>query len=110
MADIRELTAKTLHTLKEEGIISVGRKAKSYVHTARTVGRDAKDRVYKDVLFINGCDESVPHPARYRVTHQSIHAPYHFHLPDITAILDKSAFAAIPIILSDNSLVYYTVV
>lgn len=23
-----------------------------------------------DVLFINGCDESVPHPARYRVTHQ----------------------------------------
>ena len=35
MADIRELTAKTLHTLKEEGIISVGRKAKSYVHTAR---------------------------------------------------------------------------
>lgn len=70
MADIRELTAKTLHTLKEEGIISVGRKAKSYVHTARTVGRDAKDRVYKDVLFINGCDESVPHPARYRVTHQ----------------------------------------
>lgn len=70
MADIRELTAKTLHTLKEEGIISVGRKAKSYVHTVRTVGRDAKDRVYKDVLFINGCDESVPHPARYRVTHQ----------------------------------------
>ncbi len=70
MADIRELTAKTFHTLKEEGIISVGRKAKSYVHTARTVGRDAKDRVYKDVLFINGCDESVPHPARYRVTHQ----------------------------------------
>lgn len=35
MADIRELTAKTLHTLKEEGIISVGRKAKSYVHTAQ---------------------------------------------------------------------------
>lgn len=70
MADIRELTAKTLHTLKEEGLISVGRKAKSYVHTARTVARDAKDRVYKDVLFINGCDESVPHPARYRVTHQ----------------------------------------
>lgn len=23
-----------------------------------------------DVLFINGCDSSVPHPARYRVTHQ----------------------------------------
>ena len=28
MADIRELTAKTLHTLKEEGIISVGRKVR----------------------------------------------------------------------------------
>ena len=44
------------------------------------------------------------------IFHLRIHAPYHFHLPDITAILDKSVFAAIPIILSDNSLVYYTVV
>lgn len=26
--------------------------------------------MFKDVLFINGCDENVPHPARYRVTHQ----------------------------------------
>lgn len=28
------------------------------------------DRIYVDVCFINGCDPSVPHPPRYRVTHQ----------------------------------------
>ncbi len=27
-------------------------------------------RSFVDVLFINGCDSSVPHPARYRVSHQ----------------------------------------
>lgn len=70
MADIRVLTAKTFHTLKEEGITSVGKKAVSYINTARALRSEAKDKVYKDVLFINGCGESVPHPARYRVTHQ----------------------------------------
>lgn len=42
-----------------------------------------------DVLFINGCDSSVPHPARYRVTHQreqlianniTSHEVYYVHL------------------------------
>lgn len=31
---------------------------------------ESKTRAMIDVLFINGCDSSVPHPARYRVTHQ----------------------------------------
>lgn len=29
-----------------------------------------KKHVYRDVLFINGCAPMVPHPPRYRVTHQ----------------------------------------
>lgn len=70
MADIKELATKTVKTLREEGISSFGRKTKNFIHTTRIAGKDAKYKVYKDVLFINGCDESVPHPARYRVTHQ----------------------------------------
>lgn len=70
MADVRELATKTVKTLKEEGIAGVGRKTKNFIQTAKIAGKDAKYKVYKDVLFINGCDESVPHPARYRVTHQ----------------------------------------
>ena len=34
------------------------------------VPKMAKKRTYKDVLFINGCAPTVPHPPRYRVTHQ----------------------------------------
>lgn len=70
MADVKELAIKTIRTLKNEGIASFGRKTKNYIHTTKVAGKDAKYKVYKDVLFINGCDESVPHPARYRVTHQ----------------------------------------
>ena len=70
MADIKELTGKTIKTLKEEGIPGVGRKAKNLIQSSIVAGKDAKNKVFRDVLFINGCDESVPHPARYRVTHQ----------------------------------------
>lgn len=31
---------------------------------------DNEKKQFVDVLFINGCDYSVPHPPRYRVTHQ----------------------------------------
>lgn len=70
MSGVKELAVKTVRTLKDEGIASFGRKTKNFVHTTVVAGKDAKYKVFKDVLFINGCDESVPHPARYRVTHQ----------------------------------------
>ena len=70
MADIRELTGKTVTTLREEGIVAVAKKAKNLVQMSVIEGKDAKNKVFRDVLFINGCDESVPHPARYRVRHQ----------------------------------------
>ena len=63
MADIKELTGKTIKTLKEEGVSGVGRKAKNLIQSSIVAGKDAKNKVYRDVLFINGCDESVPHPA-----------------------------------------------
>ena len=70
MSELKTLAEKTVRTLKEEGPASFGRKVKNYIHTTSVAGKDAKYKVFKDVLFINGCDESVPHPARYRVTHQ----------------------------------------
>ena len=39
------------------------------LHITYTPNR-IKTHVYKDVLFINGCAPTVPHPPRYRVTHQ----------------------------------------
>ena len=70
MADIKELTEKTITTFREDGITAVAKKAKNLVQMSIIEGKDAKNKIYKDVLFINGCDESVPHPARYRVWHQ----------------------------------------
>ena len=35
MPDIKELTGKTIKTLKEEGVLAVGRKAKNLVQRSR---------------------------------------------------------------------------
>ena len=67
MADIRELTGKTVTTLREEGIVAVAKKAKNLVQMSVIEGKDAKNKVFRDVLFINGCDESVPHPSERTV-------------------------------------------
>lgn len=70
MDNIKELTEKTIKTFKEEGISGVQRKAINLIQTYREIGKDGENKVFKDVLFINGCGETVPHPARYRITHQ----------------------------------------
>lgn len=70
MEEINSLVRKVCKTLKTEGIIGVGKKTRSYLKTAKAIRKNKNDRTFKDVLFINGCDESVPHPARYRVSHQ----------------------------------------
>ena len=70
MDSIRELSDKVKDTLKEEGLGMVFKKTFSYVTTYRKRKLEETQNVYCDVLFINGCDESVPHPIRYRVTHQ----------------------------------------
>lgn len=75
---VSSLCKKSINYLQEEGIqgllerISVyrggvGRHNSSHINYEPKV---AKKHVYKDVLFINGCAPTVPHPPRYRVSHQ----------------------------------------
>ena len=65
---VKELIGKTGQTIKEEGVVSLTKK--SYKFISYKVGRLNRkyDKCFKDVLFINGC--SLPHPQRYRVSHQ----------------------------------------
>lgn len=72
MANVKELSKKTVRTLKNEGAGVVLRKAKRKIMgTAQPQAEIyTPEDIFKDVLFINGCDASVPHPTRYRVTHQ----------------------------------------
>ena len=67
MSRIKEITEKSINTLKEEGVSSFGRKAVNYVKY-KTIAKPKFTDIYGDVLFINGC--TLPHPSRYRVDHQ----------------------------------------
>lgn len=70
MDDIVTLGKKTLRTFLNEGPKNVLKKSVDYMRVEKS--RKAYDgRIYKDVLFINGCDyTALPHPPRYRVQHQ----------------------------------------
>ncbi|MDD7770537.1 glycosyltransferase [Suipraeoptans intestinalis] len=75
MEKLGSLWNKTRKAFSEEGVSGVARKTVSYIQTAITTkGRMApayEGKIYKDVLFINGCDyNALPHPPRYRVKHQ----------------------------------------
>ena len=70
MRDLRKLAEKTLKTLREEGVLAVTDKAKRFVSNQQKIGKIEKEGVFCDVLFVNGCAPSVPHPSRYRVSHQ----------------------------------------
>lgn len=64
---VRILMKKAASTLKYEGVGSLIKKTISY--SKRQLNRPVfNQRIYKDVLFINGC--TLPHPTRYRVEHQ----------------------------------------
>ncbi|MGM9912862.1 glycosyltransferase [Floccifex sp.] len=63
------LTQKAISVLKTDGINGVIKHAKRYVK----VKQESKKNFgcAKDILFVNGCDpQLLPHPSRYRVTHQ----------------------------------------
>lgn len=64
------LINKTVKALKEEGIISTLGKTQRFVAKKIDKQKAKRENCFKDVLFINGCGPEVPHPARYRVTHQ----------------------------------------
>lgn len=72
MADWKSLAGKTVKTLREDGLQKVGQKAKLYLKRKREERSEEaySEGCFRDVLFINGCDEHLPHPGRYRVSHQ----------------------------------------
>ena len=72
MGEIKLLTEKVIETLKTDGAGMVIRKSKRYIAQRLQNGQNnmvnKPESTFADVLFINGC--YLPHPSRYRVTHQ----------------------------------------
>ena len=69
---ISVLTAKLKKAVAEEGIGGLAGRTKGYLARAKKEKefQREKSRVYRDILFISGCNEQLPHPHRYRVVHQ----------------------------------------
>ena len=64
-----ELVNKSVEVLKREGVSGLAKHASHYINKKRA--SKPKMDAFKDVLFINGCPRDLlPHPPRYRVTHQ----------------------------------------
>ena len=69
MGELRILLEKSIETIKTDGPGVWMQKAKKYAALREDrKTRENADRTFADVLFINGC--LLPHPPRYRVTHQ----------------------------------------
>ncbi len=69
---ILRLASRSVYTLKNEGPKMLFLKTKTYISNRINQKKKIKsplvERMFGDVLFINGC--FLPHPSRYRVTHQ----------------------------------------
>jgi len=68
---VRELAGMASRSLKREGAAATARKIYNYLRFGRAKKEQQRQelrQIYADVLFINGC--YLPHPARYRVSHQ----------------------------------------
>ncbi len=68
---IASLTKKTAMVICHEGIKGFGKKADDFLKKRKEKKNTPKtvfNQSYVDVLFINGC--TLPHPSRYRVSHQ----------------------------------------
>lgn len=67
---IKILWNKSVSTFKEYGLLMLIKKSVLYIKKCALREKDFSDpaKVFMDVLFINGC--FLPHPSRYRVTHQ----------------------------------------
>lgn len=72
MSKFLNLASKTLTTIRQDGMGKVYEKSKLYLKRKREMQLEGEytKGCFRDVLFINGCDEHLPHPGRYRVTHQ----------------------------------------
>lgn len=67
---IKDLVGMTVRSLKREGFKPTAKKVYSYLRYGKSKVEQHGDLkwIYADVLFINGC--YLPHPSRYRVSHQ----------------------------------------
>lgn len=72
MNEVGVLIGKAVETLKTDGFSMVVRKSTRYIEQVclnkERNNVNHPERTFCDVLFINGC--YLPHPSRYRVTHQ----------------------------------------
>ena len=63
------LLKKAIRSISEEGLTGCAVRTGKFVK--KQVNRRKKEApAYRDVLFISGCREDLPHPWRYRVLHQ----------------------------------------
>lgn len=71
MSRFKELASNAFFTYQEEGIHALMNRLRVHADSRKQSGThvDPLD-IFTDVLFINGCAYSVPHPIRYRVDHQ----------------------------------------
>lgn len=65
MGNFKSLLKSSIDTIKIEGVKAFYNKSKYYIKSR--ISKD-NNKVYRDILFINGC--TLPHPQRYRVDHQ----------------------------------------
>lgn len=70
MGRTKILWEKSIATLKNDGLRAFAMKSMNYVkkNAAKEDNANSPEKMFMDVLFINGC--FLPHPSRYRVTHQ----------------------------------------
>lgn len=74
---MKNLVEKVILTLKSEGIVALGRKTKSYILTKKIEKEVKSEKIFRDVLFVDGCGNNLPHSSRYRVAHQREQLDYY---------------------------------
>lgn len=74
---MKNLAEKAMLILKSEGVVALGRKTKSYILTKRIEKNVKSEQVFRDVLFVDGCGNNLPHSSRYRVAHQREQLAYY---------------------------------
>lgn len=72
-----ELAEKVILTLRKDGVFALVKKAKLHFLNEKLKKSVKSDQVFRDVLFIDGCGDNLPHSSRYRVSHQREQLAYY---------------------------------
>ena len=71
MPNWNNLTSKVIQTVEADGILGLGKRGGRYLKKRfGALAKKESELIFKDVLFIDGCGAVLPHPSRYRVSHQ----------------------------------------